>query len=132
MAAQQLQRLRAGVCWHGDRLLSSRLARQTLGLKVQEHNMTTPLHLTGTLKTNAQVRTHLDPRSLRETPALRIELEHVKGTAAYSITLTIPCTSYSDAEARSKTLLKGRVIDFEATAEDAHVLFPTVREINIH
>lgn len=94
--------------------------------------MATPLKLSGTLKTNAQVRTHMCPTSLRENPALRIELEHVKGTVAYSITLTIPCTSYSDAEARAKTLLKGRVIDFDAQAEDAHVLFPTVREINIH
>ncbi len=94
--------------------------------------MATSLHLSGTLKTNAQVRTHLCQRTLRESPALRIELEHLKGTVAYSVTITVPCTSYSDAETRAKDLLKGRVIDFDAKAEDAYVLFSTVREINIH
>jgi hypothetical protein len=39
MAAQQLQRLRAGVYWHGDRLLSSRLAWQSIRVKWNNFNV---------------------------------------------------------------------------------------------
>jgi hypothetical protein len=93
--------------------------------------MSTPLQLSGMLKYNAQVRTHLSRDGLHESPALRLELEHLKGTTAHSITLLTPCTSYAEAEANAKHLLKGRVIRFTAPAEEAHMHFPEIREITI-
>jgi hypothetical protein len=93
--------------------------------------MSTPLQLSGTLKYNAQVRTHLSSDGLHETPALRLELEHLKGTTAHSITLLMPCTSYAAAEAKAKDMLKGRVIRFTAPAEEVQMHFPEVREITI-
>ena len=91
-----------------------------------------PLQLSGTLKRNAQVRTHLSGDGLHETPGLFIELEHLKGTTAGAITFIMPCTSYTDAETRAKDLLKGRVIHFEAPAEQARIFFPTVKSVVIH
>ena len=94
--------------------------------------MTTALHLSGTLTRNAQVRTHLSGDGLHESPGLFIELEHLKGTTAGVITLMLPCTSYSEAEAKAKDLLKGRVIHFEAPAEQARIFFPTINSVVIH
>lgn len=91
-----------------------------------------PLKLSGVLKRNAQVRTHLSADGLHESPGLFIELEHLKGTTAGIITLMVPCTSYSDAETRAKDLLKGRVIHFEAPAEQARIYFPTISSVVIH
>jgi hypothetical protein len=90
------------------------------------------LKLSGTLKRNAQVRTHLSSDGLHESPGLFMELEHLKGTVAGVITLMLPCTSYTDAETKAKDLLKGRVIHFEAPAEQARVFFPSINNIVIH
>lgn len=91
-----------------------------------------PLKLSGVLKRNAQVRTHLSADGLHESPGLFIELEQLKGTTAGIITLMLPCTSYSDAETRAKDLLKGRVIHFEAPAEQARIFFPAIKSVVIH
>lgn len=89
------------------------------------------MHLSGTLKTNAQVRTHLNPNDFHEQTGLRIELENLKGTTAHSITLVMPCTTYAEAEAKAKDMLKGRVIQFDARAEEAHVFFPAIHSIRV-
>jgi hypothetical protein len=91
----------------------------------------TPLLLSGTLKVNAQVRTHLSRDGMHESPALRLELDNLKGTTAHSLTLVTPCATYAIAEAKAKDMLKGRVIRFTAQAEEAHVFFPEIREITI-